>query len=146
MISLVLFCFTYSCLSDYLLVLALAESSCLPSQSKDASPEIQERDAKVPMVAWGDNVVMINSYKEAINLIGSFDNIHQSSYVDCSPNHGIRKSEVSSELGLSLRRSEECFTGQRTEERHTLKHSDASAFSRCVCSSALHSINCYLVG
>ncbi|XP_031393059.1 two-component response regulator-like APRR5 isoform X2 [Punica granatum] len=111
---------------------AVAESSHVSSQSKHVNPEIHERDAKVATVGCGGNVVTVNSYGEAINLIGAFDNHNRSSYMDSSSNYATRKSDISPELDLSLRRSESCFTSQRTEERHTLKHSDASAFSRYV--------------
>lgn len=108
----------------------MASSSNILSQSKDVSPEIHERDTKVAMGACDDNIVTVNSGREAINLIGAFDNNWGSSYVDSSSNYGIRKSDVSPELNLSLRRYGSCCTSQRTGEQHILKHSDVSAFSR----------------
>lgn len=108
----------------------MAESSHMSSQSKDVCPEIHERDAKSATVVCGDNIASINSFKEAINLIGAFDKNDRSSYMDSSSNHVTSKSEVLPELDLSLRRFESCFSSQRTEEKHTLKQSDASAFSR----------------
>lgn len=108
----------------------MAVPSHILSQSKDVIPETHERNSKITMVACGDNTVSFNPSREAINLIGAFANNYGSSYVDSALNNGTRKFDASPELDLSLRRSESCFTSQRTEERHaTLKHSDASAFS-----------------
>ncbi|KAK4787036.1 hypothetical protein SAY86_010869 [Trapa natans] len=110
--------------------LAVAASS--HSQSKDTGPEIHEWNAKITMAAYDDDAINFNPGIEAINLIGAFSSHHDGSYMD-SLNFGTRKFDAPPELGLSLRRSESCFTSQRSEERHSmLNHSDGSAFSRYV--------------
>ncbi|KAK4745438.1 hypothetical protein SAY87_011750 [Trapa incisa] len=112
--------------------LPVAESSHLLSCNKDASHDIHERDAKIAPMVCDDKVTAASCYREAINFIGAFDKNAWGSYVDFSLNNGIRKSELLPELDLSLRRSGSSFPSQRTEEKHTLKQSDVSAFSRYI--------------
>lgn len=102
----------------------------MSGQRKGDSCENNERGAKGAILAYGNNIAPLNSYGEASNLIGAFDKSYGASYMGSSSNYGIGKSELPPGLDLSLRRSESCFTSRRTEEKHTLKQSDASAFSR----------------
>ncbi|KAL3524472.1 hypothetical protein ACH5RR_017306 [Cinchona calisaya] len=80
-----------------------------------------------------ENNHVIDSAREAIDLIGAFDN-----YLNCAnrsggPNTGTNKVDVLPQLDLSLRRSlPSVSVNQVTDKRHKLNHSDASAFSRYV--------------
>ncbi|KAI4325028.1 hypothetical protein MLD38_030459 [Melastoma candidum] len=71
-----------------------------------------------------------NPVREVINLIETFDNQTVSGRTS---NCCIKGSDLSPDLDLSLRRSDSGgFVSPKTGERGTLKHSDASAFSRYV--------------
>lgn len=77
------------------------------------------------------NVVTGNNSREAIDLIGSFDSYPKASYKS-SLNYGENKVDHPSPmLDLSLRRSHPSSSvNQFSDDRHRLKQSDASAFSR----------------
>ncbi|KAH1112734.1 hypothetical protein AAZX31_04G209300 [Glycine max] len=87
-------------------------------------------NASISGEAHDNPYVQINSSKEAMDLIGAF-HTHpncslKNSTVNCTGNF-----DHSPQLDLSLRRS--CpgsFENKLTEERHTLMHSNASAFKR----------------
>ncbi|KAK4769927.1 hypothetical protein SAY87_030459 [Trapa incisa] len=66
-------------------------------------------------------ITAVRSYREAVNFIGAFDKNCWGSYGNSSSNMSIRKSLLSPELDLSLRRSGSCLTSLRTEEKHTVK-------------------------
>ena len=101
------------------------------TQIKDARSEIHRGDENAVSDGCGDNDGIMNSYRQAINLIGAFENNSHACYVDCPSNYGMRQPDFSPHLDLSLKRSDpSAFGNQKTEERQTLKHSDASAFSR----------------
>ncbi|KAI9110702.1 hypothetical protein K1719_018140 [Acacia pycnantha] len=80
--------------------------------------------------AYDNHNVQITSSKEAIDLIGAFqnhpNNCHRSSSVNCTGTF-----DFSPQLDLSLRRSHPCsFENETTKERHALMHSSGSAFRR----------------
>ncbi|XP_030460453.1 two-component response regulator-like APRR5 isoform X1 [Syzygium oleosum] len=103
------------------------------TQIKDARSEVHRGDENAVSDGCGDNDGIMNSYRQAINLIGAFENNSHACYVDCPSNYGMRQPDFSPHLDLSLKRSDpSSFGNQKTEERQTLKHSDASAFSRYV--------------
>lgn len=72
-----------------------------------------------------------NSSREAIDLIGTFDNYPKRSYRSLGLNDGTNKADYSPLLDLSLRRSHPSGSvNQAMDEGHRLKQSNASAFSR----------------
>ncbi|KAK3445712.1 hypothetical protein EUGRSUZ_A01405 [Eucalyptus grandis] len=106
-------------------------SSHALTQIKDARSEVHRGDENAASDWCGDNDGIMNSYRQAINLIGAFENNSHVCYVDRPSNYGMRQSDLSTHLDLSLKRSDPSAFGNH-EERQTLKHSDASAFSRYV--------------
>ncbi|GAA0172377.1 winged helix/forkhead transcription factor [Lithospermum erythrorhizon] len=73
------------------------------------------------------------SPREAIDLIGAFNNYLKCSYQSPAPNMGVNKTDSSPLLDLSLRRSNPSGSvNQDTDERPKLNRSDASAFTRYV--------------
>ncbi|XP_030532307.1 two-component response regulator-like APRR9 [Rhodamnia argentea] len=109
------------------------KSSHALTQIKDARSEVHRGDENAVSDGCGDNDGIMNSYRQAINLIGAFENNSNFCYVDSPSNYGTRQSDLSPHLDLSLKRSDpSAFGNQKTEERQTLRHSDASAFSRYV--------------
>ncbi|XP_019417596.1 PREDICTED: two-component response regulator-like APRR5 isoform X2 [Lupinus angustifolius] len=88
------------------------------------------RGADVSGEAHDNDYAQISSFKEAIDLIGAFQTRPncsvKNSAVDCTG-----KFDFSPQLDLSLRRSQPSnFENELSEERHTLVHSNASAFKR----------------
>ncbi|KAG4947011.1 hypothetical protein JHK87_043018 [Glycine soja] len=80
--------------------------------------------------AHDNHYVQINSSKEAIDFIGSFLT-HPICTLKNSTINCTGKFDLSPQLDLSLRRSRPIsFENELTEERHTLMHSNASAFKR----------------
>ncbi|KAL9312799.1 hypothetical protein ACSQ67_018251 [Phaseolus vulgaris] len=99
------------------------------TNDKDADPE-HLGNASISGEAHDNHYVQINSSREAIDLIGAFHThpncMVKSPTVDCTG-----KVDLSPQLDLSLRRSRpSSFENELTEERHTLMHSNASAFKR----------------
>ncbi|CAI9774212.1 unnamed protein product [Fraxinus pennsylvanica] len=80
--------------------------------------------------------VLLNSSRDAIDLIGAFDNYLKGTCKSFNFSTGGNKNDLlplSPLLDLSLRRSDpSCSVNQVTDERPKLIHSDASAFSRYV--------------
>jgi pseudo-response regulator 5 len=72
-----------------------------------------------------NNYTLVNSSREAIDLIGAFRNYPNGS------SEGIDEFDSLPQLDLSLKRSHSsAFRNEYTEERRTLGHSNASAFTR----------------
>lgn len=83
--------------------------------------------------ACESNGVLVNASKEAIDLIGAFDNYLKCSKENAGSNTGVDKVESLPLLDLSLKRSHHSGSvNQVTDDRPALIHSDASAFSRLV--------------
>jgi len=79
------------------------------------------------------NVVTGNNSREAIDLIGSFDSYPKASYKSSLIFGENKVDHPSPMLDLSLRRSHPSSTvNQFSDDRHRLKQSDVSAFSRYV--------------
>lgn len=92
---------------------------------KDAKPESQRRDDNISNETCDNNYAIVNSSRETTDLIGTFHN-----YPDCT-DKGIGELDSSPQLDLSLKRSHPIgFWNEHTEERRTLGHSNASAFTR----------------
>ncbi|KAG5031605.1 hypothetical protein JHK82_015207 [Glycine max] len=80
--------------------------------------------------AHDNHYVQMNSSKEAIDFIGAF-HTHPICTLKNSTVNCTGKFDLSPQLDLSLRRSRpSSFENELTEERHTLMHSNASAFKR----------------
>ncbi|KAL3521715.1 hypothetical protein ACH5RR_019864 [Cinchona calisaya] len=80
-----------------------------------------------------ENNHVMASAREAIDLIGAFDNYLKCSNRSRDSNAGTNKVDLLPQLDLSLRRSLPIGSvNQVTDEKHRLNHSDASAFSRYV--------------
>ncbi|KAE9604067.1 putative response regulator and transcription factor RR-A-type family [Lupinus albus] len=99
------------------------------TSGKDGDPE-HFRGANICGEAHDNEYVQISYFKEAIDLIGAFQTRPscslKNSTVDCTG-----KFDFSPQLDLSLRRSHPSnFESELSEERHTLMHSNASAFKR----------------
>uniref|UniRef100_A0A5B7A8S2 Putative two-component response regulator-like APRR5 isoform X1 n=1 Tax=Davidia involucrata TaxID=16924 RepID=A0A5B7A8S2_DAVIN len=96
-------------------------------------PRTQRGHANISSEACDNNQAHGNSSREAIDLIGAFDNYPKCSYRTSGSNNGLNKFDSSLLLDISLRRSHPSGSvDQVTDERHTLNHSDASAFSRYI--------------
>ena len=105
--------------------MAITSKAC----AKDGEPE-DHRSSCTSGEAHDNHYVQISSAREAIDLIGAFlsrtNCSLNSSSVDCAG-----KFDFSPRLDLSLKRSHpNNLENGATEERHTLMHSDASAFKR----------------
>ncbi|KAA8540095.1 hypothetical protein F0562_026787 [Nyssa sinensis] len=109
-------------------------------QAEVVEPRTQRENANIISEASDNNQAFGNSSREAIDLIGAFDNYPKCSYRGSASNNGMNRFNSSPLLDLSLRRSHPSSSvDQVTDERHTLNHSDASAFSRYINKSLLHS-------
>uniref|UniRef100_A0A5B7AAQ9 Putative two-component response regulator-like APRR5 isoform X1 n=2 Tax=Davidia involucrata TaxID=16924 RepID=A0A5B7AAQ9_DAVIN len=96
-------------------------------------PRTQRENANIISEACDNNQALGNSSREAIDLIGAFDNYPICSYRGSASNNGMNRFDSSPLLDLSLRRSHPSSSvDQVTDERHVLNHSDASAFSRYI--------------
>lgn len=91
---------------------------------KDIEPPSQGMDTNVTHEACDNDDVLVNSSREAIDFMGASTNQNFSS------SNVKNKFDSSPHLDLSLRRPHPSgFEIQVTEERHTLRHSNASAFT-----------------
>lgn len=101
------------------------------TQGEDMGSESQWKCSNVITEDCDKNHVAFDSSREAIDLIGAFNNYPKCSYRGSVLNYDRSKVESSPPLDLSLRRScPTCSVNQTTDEKHWLKHSDSSAFSR----------------
>ncbi|KAK3042844.1 hypothetical protein RJ639_001117 [Escallonia herrerae] len=102
----------------------------------ETAPDSQQKSANAITEACDNNHVIVNSCREAIDLIGAIDNYRNCSYINPALDCGTNKINSSPQLDLSLRRSNPSGSVNQvtdeTHESHRLKHSDASAFSRYV--------------
>ncbi|PIN13655.1 hypothetical protein CDL12_13719 [Handroanthus impetiginosus] len=74
-----------------------------------------------------------NSLREAIDLIGAFDNHMKATFGSAASNASTNKFDILPLLDLSLRRSHpSCSVNQVNDETRRLNHSEASAFSRYI--------------
>ncbi|KAG6650404.1 hypothetical protein CIPAW_06G041200 [Carya illinoinensis] len=92
---------------------------------KDSEPESQRREDYIANEASDNSYVIVNSSREAADLIGTFH-----SYPNCT-GKGIGEFDSSLHLDLSLKRSHPSgFCNEHAEKRRTLGHSNPSAFTR----------------
>ncbi|KAJ9552863.1 hypothetical protein OSB04_016908 [Centaurea solstitialis] len=112
-----------------------AEGSAMDDTQKMANTSSQEKKMAID-VRWENvdaNVAIANGSREAIDLIGSFDSYPKPSYKS-SLNCGANKIDHPSPmLDLCLRRPHPSSSvNQFSDDRHRLKQSDVSAFSRYI--------------
>ncbi|KAI3735475.1 hypothetical protein L6452_14974 [Arctium lappa] len=113
-----------------------AEGSAKDGNQKMANTSSQEKNMTID-VRWENvvdaNVASDNTSREAIDLIGSFDSYPKPSYrssLNCGANKIDHPSPM---LDLSLRRPHPSSSvNQFSDDRHRLKQSDVSAFSRYI--------------
>ncbi|KAL6291740.1 hypothetical protein ACE6H2_009250 [Prunus campanulata] len=97
------------------------------------SPESHRRDANMASEACDNNDLLVNSSKDATDFFGVFNNYPNRNQRNSSSSNRPRTFDSALRLDLSLRRSDSSgFENQTTEKRHTLGHSNASAFSRYI--------------
>lgn len=103
-------------------VAACEDANTRANLGKDVEPESQRRDVIITSDACD---VLVDSSREVIDFMGAFNNHN------CTSNNGTNKFDSSPELDLSLRRSDlSGLENQVREQKFTLKHSNASAFTR----------------
>lgn len=102
------------------------------TSSKDNVTADGQRDcANVSSEAFDKNDVPAKSSREAIDLIGAFENYPKLSCRSLGLTYGTYKVDSSSLLDLTLRSSHPSSSvNQVADDEHRLKQSDASAFSR----------------
>lgn len=123
-----------------ILYLQMDETGMLVAASRDLNamtqpeavePEKDGQDANAHSEACGDNAVLGSSSREAIDLIGAFNNSQRCTYGNSCSNIGTQKCNSTPQLDLTLRRSHPSSPENHVaDERHTLNHSNGSAFSR----------------
>ena len=111
--------------------MATCEDANAMTQREDMETESGKGQANIISEACCTNHVLVNSSREAIDLIGAFDNYLKCDFGSSFSNSGMHKFDSSPPLDLSLRRFHSSGSvNQVSDGRHTLNHSDASAFSR----------------
>ena len=111
--------------------MAACEEANAMTQGEDMETESEKGQANISSEARYDNHVLVNSSREAIDLIGTFDNYSKCDFRSSFSSSGMHKFDSSLPLDLSLRRFHPSGSvNQVSDGRHTLNHSDASAFSR----------------
>lgn len=111
--------------------MATCEDANAMTQGEDMETESEKGQANIISEACCTNHVLVNSSREAIDLIGAFDNYSKCDFRSSFSNSCMHKFDSSPPLDLSLRRFHSSGSvNQVSDGRHTLNHSDASAFSR----------------
>ncbi|XP_052187474.1 two-component response regulator-like APRR9 [Diospyros lotus] len=120
----------YDCEDSELMVATCKDTETM-AQLVDVATESERQHANIISEACDKKPE--NPAREAIDLIGAFDNYPKCIYIACDSHNGTKKVGSSSLLDLSLRRSHPSSSiNQVSDERPTLNHSDASAFSRYI--------------
>ncbi|XP_073144579.1 two-component response regulator-like APRR5 [Henckelia pumila] len=91
-----------------------------------------EEHANVDVLNSENNLVVENFSREAIDLIGAFDNYGKGIFGSSALNVSANKYDSFSHLDLSLRRVNPSGPVNQVNEEHILNHSDASAFYRYI--------------
>lgn len=108
-------------------------NSCKSGPSLSPSKEVSQSKEQVATEVSGDHDLSTDSNKEAIDLIGAFDDSIRHHCNDYSFHHSAKNVNLSTKLELCLERSDpRNFDNLGNEERHPLKPFRASAFSRQV--------------
>lgn len=105
-------------------VLMLKEDRAADSQCEHANVPTETFD-------YDNNIVQDKSSREAIDLIGTFNNYPECNHRSLDSTYGLDKLDSSFLLELSLNLSHPRGSrNQVMEDGHMLKQSEASAFSR----------------
>lgn len=113
--------------------LRLRDHACTESitENRGVQEETNRRNAGMSSKVCGRDDELVEPSSAVIDLIGTFDNQPKCIYLNGNNKDGVTKTfEFVPHLELSLRRT--CSSSsnyQGTEERPTLNHSSASAFS-----------------
>lgn len=119
---------------------ATSKTANITIQNEKLEPEQPMENVNIAREACYNNDTLVNSSREAIDLIGAFDNNRKCSYRNSSATNRMNKLENSPHLDLSLRRSQPSSSeNEVTDERDALNHSNSSAFSRYGSFQPLHS-------
>ncbi|KAE9451791.1 hypothetical protein C3L33_16321, partial [Rhododendron williamsianum] len=114
-------------------VAAACEDAKAMTQGDDMATEIGREHDHIAGEGCYNNHAPVNSCREAIDLIGAFDNSPKCGYRNSFSDNGPSKVDSSPLLDLSLRRSNPSGSvNQVSDGKPTLNHSDASAFSRYI--------------
>uniref|UniRef100_A0A5B7AU83 Putative two-component response regulator-like APRR9 isoform X2 n=1 Tax=Davidia involucrata TaxID=16924 RepID=A0A5B7AU83_DAVIN len=120
---------------------------CAKTMTRDAGlePESHRENANITGEIHCHTDKLVEPSNHAIDLIGKFENRPTDTYGCSSANDGTQKFSFAPQLELSLRRWS-CSKNEGMDERHTLNHSNASAFSRYNNSKTLQPIFPTLAG
>lgn len=99
------------------------------TSTKVLNPESLRRDCNISSAVCDNNDVFFNCSRNVIDLIGAFDNRPPHDHKNASSINVAGKFDCDPKLDLSLRRSRSS-SFENVEKRHTLGHSNASAFTR----------------
>ncbi|CAN6569694.1 unnamed protein product [Malus baccata var. baccata] len=103
------------------------------SPGEGAKAESQRRDDNMTSEACDNNDLLVNSCRDITDFIGAFSKYPSSNKRNSSSSNAPSMFDSAPQLDLSLRRPDSSgFENIVTEKRHTLGHSDASAFSRYI--------------
>lgn len=101
---------------------AASKDANIRNLGKDVEPESQRKDVTFTREPCNE---LVNSSREAIDFMGACKNQNS-----CS-NNGASRVDSTPDLDLSLRRSHPGgFENQVADQRFTIRHSNASAFTR----------------
>ncbi|KAL6972171.1 hypothetical protein U1Q18_042544 [Sarracenia purpurea var. burkii] len=117
------------------MVMVACKDANAMTQGEDVATECEREHANIIGDANCNNhIIIVNPAREAIDLIGAFDNHPNMDYRSPYSNNGTNTVDFSPLLDLSLRRSYPSASVNQANDdgRNTLNHSDSSAFSRYV--------------
>lgn len=123
-----------------------AQSSCTKPEIQEPHPidldvQLRDPDNQVEVASGEDRSsyeARMASSKQAMSLIGSFDNYTKCNYISGSTVGENKVASSSPPLELSLKRYPSGSVNQFPDEKHRLKHSDVSAFTRYVSKGVQH--------
>ncbi|XP_062119964.1 two-component response regulator-like APRR5 [Humulus lupulus] len=99
---------------------------------KGFKPESIRRDAIMSSEACENNKFLFNRSRDTIDLNGVLEENANCNYQNSSSSNGTSKFDSGPKLDLTLRSSSGDFESHMVEKRHTLGHSNASAFTRYI--------------
>lgn len=101
------------------------------SLREGVDPESHMRVSNMASEAGDNNNLLANSSRDTTDFFGNFSISPKCNQINSSSSNRPSKFDSSPHLDLSLRRPDSSgFEDHVTEKRHTLGHSNASAFSR----------------
>ncbi|PON83671.1 Two-component response regulator [Trema orientale] len=102
------------------------------TQGKGIKPESVRGDALMSGEARENNNVLFNRSRGSIDLNGVLNDNTNCNYQNSSSSNGTSKFDSAPRLDLTLRSNSSDFESHVVEKRHTLGHSNASAFTRYI--------------